>query len=82
MCLCGRCICSGSGGRRSGVRMKNVTRIDETGWYETLVTIAMSEHPEPIRIVAIQHGHEFASLDADVVLVPRHEGVKNDVSSG
>lgn len=80
----GRCICSGSGGRCSGrrVRMKNMTRIDKTGRYETLVAVAMSEHPEPIWIVAIQHGHEFASLDADIVLVPRHKRVKNDVSSG
>lgn len=84
MSLCGRCICSGSGGRRGGrcVRMQNVTGIDETGRYKTLVAVAMSEYPEPIRIVSIQNGHEFASLDADIVLVSRHECIKNDVSSG
>jgi len=62
--------------------MKNVTRIDETGRYKTLVAVAMSEHPEPIWIIAIQHGHELASLDADIILIPRHERIKNNVPSG
>lgn len=81
MSFCGCCICSGSGGCRGSVRMKNVTRIDETGRYETLIAVAMSEHPEPIWIVAIQHSHEFTSLDADIVLVSCHECVKNDIPS-
>lgn len=59
-----------------------MARIDETRRYETLIAVAMSEHPEPIRIVAIQHRHELAPLDTHVILVSRHERIKDDVSSG
>lgn len=80
MSLCGCCIRSGScSGSR--VRMKNVTWIDETGRHETFITVAMSEHPEPIWIIAIQHCHEFTSFNTDVILIPRHECVKNNISS-
>lgn len=85
MSLRGCCICCGGGGDRRGsrrIRMKNMTGIDETGWYKTLITIAMSKHPKPIRIVAIQHCHKFASLDADVVLISCYECVKDNISSG
>lgn len=55
MSLCGRCIRSGSSGSCGGsrIRMKNMTRIDETGWHKTFVTVTMSQHPKPIRIIAI-----------------------------
>lgn len=62
--------------------MENVARINKTGRHETLVAVAVSQHPEPIRIVAIQHRYEFASLDTDVVLISRYKCVKDDVSSG
>jgi len=76
-------ICSGSGSTCvSGcVRVQNMTGINETRRHETLVAVTMSQHPEPIRIIAIQHRDEFASLDADVVLVPRHKRVEDNVSA-
>lgn len=83
MSLHGCRVRSGGSGCRGGrVRMENVARIDETGRHEALIAVAMSQHPEPIRIVAIQHRHELASLDAHVVFVSRHERVEDDVSSG
>lgn len=83
MSLRGRCVRGSGGGRRGGrVRMEHVAWIDETGWHETLIAVAMSQHPEPIRIVAIQHRHELAPLDAHVVFVSRHERVENDVPPG
>lgn len=80
----GRRVRSGRSGSRCGsgrVRMQHMTGVDETGWHESLVAVAMSQHPEPIWIVAIQHRHEFPSLDAHVVLVTRHERVEDDISA-
>lgn len=83
MSLRGRCVGSGSGGRRGGrVRMEDVTWVNETRWHETLVAVAMSQHPEPIRVIAIQYRDELASLDAHVILVSRYERVEDDVPSG
>lgn len=55
--------------------------INESAWHETFLAVA-PDHPVPIGVFSVEHGDEFATLHAHVVLVASYERVQDDVPSG
>ena len=54
--------------------------VDKSTGNESFLAIA-ANHPVPVRIFAVQDGHELTALHAHIVLITSYKCVKNYVSS-